>query len=137
MEDIKGFFIKLLVIITIIVIPVSILATLTEWFVNAIKWIVFIDNAETGLPMIAEYIIKGIVEAIILAIAGILGIKEKNPIIAVVTIIFGFILCVIFYFIAKYIIWILIALTIVLLAIIIYYIIKNKRSDKDAVQYSN
>ena len=129
MDRIKGTLISILIIFFIIIIPVGVINGFFDFIVNAAKWIVFIDNAETGLPMIAEMIIKGVVEGLVVLILGYIGIKEKNPIVAIMSIIVGFVACVIIYWIAKYIIWILIGLLIVI-AYVIYLLIK-KYKDKN------
>ena len=130
MDRIKGTLILLLIIFLLIIIPVGVINGFFDFIVNAVKWIVFIDNAETGLPMIAEMIIKGVVEGLVVLILGYIGIKEKNPIVAIMGIIIGFVACVIIYWIAKYIIWILIGLLLIVIAYVIYLLIK-KHKDKN------
>ena len=130
MDRIKGTLISILIIFLIIIIPVGVINGFFDFIVNAVKWIVFIDNAETGLPMIAEMIIKGVVEGLVVLILGYIGIKEKNPIVAVMCIIIGFVACVIIYWIAKYILWILIGLLLIVIAYVIYLLIK-KHKDKN------
>lgn len=130
MDRIKETLISILIIFLIIIIPVGVINGFFNFIVNAIKWIVFIDNAETELPMIAEMIIKGVVEGLVVLILGYVGIKEKNPIVAIMGIIIGFVACVIIYWIAKYIIWILIGLLLIVIAYVIYLLIK-KHKDKN------
>ena len=130
MDRIKGTLISILIIFLIIIIPVGVINGFFDFIVDAIKWIVFIDNAETELPMIAEMIIKGVVEGLVVLILGYIGIKEKNPIVAIMSIFVGFVACVIIYWIAKYIIWILIGLLLIVIAYVIYLLIK-KHKDKN------
>lgn len=130
MDRIKGTLISLLIIFLLIIIPVGVINGFFDFIVNAVKWIVFIDNAETGLPMIAEMIIKGVVEGLVVLILGYIGIKEKNPIVAIMGIIIGFVACVIIYWIAKYIIWILIGLLLIVIAYVIYLLIKKHKDKK-------
>ena len=130
MDRIKETLISILIIFLIIIIPVGVINGFFNFIVNAVKWIVFIDNAETELPMIAEMIIKGVVEGLVVLILGYVGIKEKNPIVAIMGIIIGFVACVIIYWIAKYIIWILIGLLLIVIAYVIYLLIK-KHKDKN------
>lgn len=130
MDRIKGTLISILIIFLIIIVPVGVINGFFDFIVNAVKWIVFIDNAETGLPMIVEMIIKGVVEGLVVLILGYIGIKEKNPIVAIMSIIVGFVACVIIYWIAKYIIWILIGLLLIVIAYVIYLLIK-KHKDKN------
>ena len=130
MDRIKGTLISILIIFLVIIIPVGVINGFFDFIVNAVKWIVFIDNAETGLPMIAEMIIKGVVEGLVVLILGYIGIKEKNPIVAIMSIIVGFVACVIIYWIAKYILWILIGLLLIVITYVIYLLIK-KHKDKN------
>ena len=80
--------------------------------------------------MLAEKIIKGVVEGLVVLILGYIGIKEKNPIVTIMTFIVGFVACVIIYWIAKYIIWVLIGLLLIVIAYVIYLLIK-KHKDKN------
>lgn len=130
MDRIKGTLISILIFFLIIIIPVGVINGFFDFIVNAVKWIVFIDNAGTGLPMIAEMIIKGVVEGLVVLILGYIGIKEKNPIVAIMSIIVGFVACVIIYWIAKYIVWILIGLVLIVITYVIYLLIK-KHKDKN------
>lgn len=134
MDRIKGTLISILIIFLIIIIPVGVINGFFDFIINAVKWIVFIDNAETGLPMIAEMIIKGVVEGLVVLILGYIGIKEKNPIATIMSIIVGFVACVIIYWIAKYIIWILIGLLLIVIAYVIYLLIKNHKDKNKLIK---
>lgn len=103
---------------------------ITDWFTKAIKWVVFIDNAETGLPWQAEIVVKSAIETIIAGIAACLGISKKNPLVSMVAIIIGFAACIGFYFVAKHWPWILGALAVSLVVAIVYVIIKSRLSNK-------
>lgn len=137
MDSVKEKLIGFLIIVAIIVIPVSLLATLTNWFVDAIKWIVFIDNTETGLPMWAEMLVKGIIEGLTILIAGYIGIKEKSLTVLIAGIVFSFAACVAIYFIAKYIIWILIGLLLIVIVYIVYKVIRNNQEKNNKGELSN
>lgn len=133
MDKIKSVLISIIVIAVIILVPTSIFTDFFKFIGEAIKWVVFIDNKETGLPFIAEIFIKGIIEGIIVLIASCYGIKERNLIVSLIIIIAGFIACVAFYFICEYIIWILVILAVIIILIIsinilVYY--KNKSNNK-------
>ena len=134
MDRIKGILIGLLVILLIIVIPVGIVNDFFNFIFNAIKWIVFIDNAETGLPYWSEVLIKGAIEVIILGFAAALGISNKNPFISIAVIIIGFVACIIFYWIAQYIVWIMIALLLLVTAYSIYLIVIKNKDKKEKVK---
>ena len=130
MESIKSKLIAILIIAAFIIVPTSLLANFTNWFLDAIKWIIFIDNAEIGLPYWSEVFIKGAIEVIILGFAAVSGISNKNPFISILVIVLGFIACIIIYWIAEYIVWIMIALLLLATAYSIYLIItKNKNSE--------
>ena len=137
MEDIKSTLIKIAVILLLIIIPVSLLSTFFTWFGNAIKWIVFIDNAETGLPMTAEIIIKGICEAIVASIAVVLGISKKNPFVTILSIIVSFLVCVGIYAICKYIVWIVAILAVLLAFYLIFMILRVKKEKKQEIMGSS
>jgi len=134
MESVKSKLIGILIISAIIIIPTSLLATLTNWFVDAIKWVVFIDNAETGLPYWSEVLIKGAIEVIILGFAAVLGISNKNPFISITVIVIGFVACIIFYWIAQYIVWIMIALLLLATAYCTYLIVIKNKDKKEKVK---
>ncbi len=130
MEDIKNTFLKIAVIVLILVIPISLFSAALEWTLNAIKWIVFIDNAETGLSQSAETIIKAICEAIITAIAVGLGISQKNPFVSILAILVGFLACIGIYAICKYIVWIVVGLAVLFACFLAFSIIRAKREKK-------
>ena len=134
MKSIKDKLIGILIIAVIIIIPTSLLSTLTNWFVDAIKWVVFIDNAETGLPFWCEILIKGIIEAIIVGIASVSGISNKNPFVSILVIVLGFVACIIIYWIAEYIVWIMIALLLLAIAYSIYLIVIKNKYKKEKVK---
>lgn len=136
MDKIKEVLIGILLIVLIVIIPVGVFTNFFNFIADAIKWIFFFDNAETGLPIWTEMFVKGIIEGLVLLIAGYAGIKEKNPLVSIITIIIGFMACIIIYWLAKYI---LIVLGILLGLIIVYvcYLIisrqKNKTNDEGDV----
>lgn len=134
MSKIKGIFYALVAIVIILIVPSSFFSNVINWLFKAIKWILFIDNAETGLPFEAEIIIKGVVEGLVVLILGYIGIKEKNPIGSIMSIIVGFVACVIIYWIAKYIIWILIGLLLIVIAYVIYLLIKNHKDKNKLIK---
>ena len=114
----------------VIIVPIAVFTNLIEWFFKAIKWVVFIDNAETGLPWQTEILVKGIVEGIITIFSLGVGINKKNPWVIILSIILGFLACVAIYAICKYIIWILLALVFFLTGFVISIIIKKKDNEK-------
>ncbi len=130
MESIKSKLIAILIIAAFVIIPTSLLANFTNWFLDAIKWIIFVDNAETGLPYWSEILIKGAIEVIIIGFSVVLGISSKNLFISVASIVLGFIACIIIYWIAEYIVWIMIAVLLIATAYMIYIIIKNNKVKK-------
>ena len=127
----KGILIGLGIIILMLLGFFSFISEFIKWLAEAVKWIVFIDNAETGLPVKAEMIIKGITEGIVASIGLFFGIKEKSPIIIITSIIIGFAVCLIIYAICKYIIVIMIVLLVILALLIIFNIIKKRKKNKD------
>ena len=104
MGKVKGILIGLVVIILILFGFFSLISDFVKWLCDAVKWIIFIDNAETGLSLQAEMIIKGIIESIIIGIGLFLGISQKSPIITICSIVIGFLACLLIYAICKYII---------------------------------
>lgn len=131
MDKIKGTLLGLLVIVVIIIIPVGIINEFFTFLANACKWIVFVDNAETGLPMLAEIFVKAIIEAIVIAIMVLIGVNEKNPITTILSIVLGFAACVLFYWIAKYIFLILCIVTFILVGYIMFTKIRKKKNNED------
>lgn len=127
MERIKSTFLAIVIIALIVILPVGLFTTFFTWLMDAIKWVVFVDNAETGLPMAAEIIIKGICESIVLSIAVGLGISKNNPFISIASIIVGFIVCIAIYAICKYIVWIALAIGLLVVGLVIFAVIRNKR----------
>lgn len=123
----KKALLTILIIAIILIIPAGLISNVLNWILDAIKWIIFIDNAETGLPMIAEMIIKGICEAIIVAFAATAGISSKSPWVSVLSIVVGFAVCVLIYAICKYIIWILSALALLLGVFIFISVLHSKK----------
>lgn len=127
MDDLKRLLLRIIFILFILGGGLALAINIFKYFIDALKWIVFIDNAETGLPWQWEIVIKGIVEAIVVGIATCFGISKNNPFISIFIIILGFVCCIFFYYIAKYIIWILVALAIILAATITYTIIQKQK----------
>ena len=127
MDRIKGILIGILIMFLIIIIPVGVVNDFFNFIADAIKWTVFIDNAETGLPMYAEMLIKGIVEGLIVLILGYIGLKEKNPITIIISVILAFVTCVIIYWLAKYIFVILCILLGLIIMYVCYLIINNNK----------
>lgn len=130
-DRIKGIFWWLVIIAIIIIVPVSLFTDFFNLLGNAIKWVFFIDNAETGLPLWGEYLVKGIVEGVIGCVAIALWISEKNPLITIIGIIVGFIVCTILYFIATYFVWILVGICALVVATITFIIIRGKIRKKN------
>ena len=132
MDDIKDFLVK---IIIVILVAAGVLTFLLNAFVGllyAVRWVVFIDNAETGLSFYSETLVKGIIEGVIGIISLTLGISKKNPFVTIVSIIVGFVVCVILYFIKQYILWILVTLLILICRYITYLLItKNNEKKKN------
>lgn len=137
MEDIKSKLVGIVVIIILLVLAItgvgSLLTNALGWLLEAIKWIVFIDNAETGLPMTAEIIIKGICEAIVASIAVALGISKKNPFVTILSIIVSFLVCVGIYAICKYIVWIVAILAVLLAFYLTFSILRIKKEKKKEI----
>jgi len=131
MNNAKRIILGLIVIIAIIIIPTNLISNSIKWIGNAIKWVVFIDNAGTGLPILAEKMIKGLCEAIIAAFALMFGISQKNPWIIAISIIVGFMVCIAIYAICKYIIIIFIVLALLLILYILSSIIVEKRKRRE------
>ena len=130
MGKVKGILIGLVVIILILFGFFSLISDFVKWLCDAVKWIIFIDNAETGLSLQAEMIIKGIIESIIIGIGLFLGISQKSPIITICSIVIGFLACLLIYAICKYIVVILIIAIILLGLFIALNIIRNKKKNK-------
>ena len=91
----------------------------------------FVDNAETGLPMLAEIFVKAIIEAIVIFIMVLIGVNEKNPITTILSIVLGFAACVLFYWIAKYIFLILCIVTFILVGYIMFTKIRKKKNNEN------
>ena len=127
MDDLKNALIRLGIIIFIIAGGLTILGNLFNDFFKAICWVVSFDFKDTGLPYIEETIVKGIIELLILALAGYLGISKKNPFVALGTILIGYAVCVVIYFIKQYILWIMIGVLVLVVAYIVYQIVSSKK----------
>ena len=113
------------------------IAVIFEKFLEFIKWLVFLDNAETGLPLVAEIIIKGIAGTISFTLVGIifksLGLFDSNLMkfaYAVISIVVGAVLCSFVYWLINYWIIILILLSTILTILIVLTIYINKRKEK-------
>ena len=113
------------------------IAVIFEKFLEFIKWLVFLDNAETGLPLVAEIIIKGIAGTISFTLVGIifksLGLFDSNLMkfaYAVISIVVGAVLCSFVYWLINYWIIILIVLSTILTILIVLTIYINKRKEK-------
>ena len=130
MGKVKGILIGLVVIVLILFGFFSFISDFIKWLCDAVKWIVFVDNAETGLSLQAEMIIKGIIEAIIIGIGLFIGISEKSPIITICSIVIGFLACLLIYAICKYIVIILVVAIILLGLFITFNILKNRKKNK-------
>ena len=130
MDGIRKNLLIIVAIILIILIPVSLISTVFLWFCDALKWIVFMDNAETGLPLIAEIIVKAICESVICAVAFLLGISRKNPLVLIISIIVGFLVCIGIYFICKYIVWIVACLSVILVGYLVYLFVRTKKKQQ-------
>ncbi len=130
MEKVKGVLIGLVIIVLILLGFFSLITDFIKWLCEAITWIIFIDNAETGLSLQAELIIKGLIEAIIIGIGLFLGISQKSPIITICSIVIGFFVCILIYAICKYIVAIMIIAIILLGLFITFKIIRNKKKNK-------
>ena len=94
---------------------------------------VFIDNAETGLPMWAEILVKGIVEICVGGISVSFGLSKENPIIMIISIVLGLGFCLVCYWMATYIIWILLIVLLLAFVAIILFIIHKKKDKKEDV----
>ena len=130
MGKVKGILMSLVVLVLILFGFFSLISGFIKWLCDAVKWIVFIDNAETGLSLQAEMIIKGVIEAIIIGIGLFIGISEKSPIITICSIVIGFFACILIYSICKYIVVILIIAIILLGLFIALNILKSKKKNK-------
>jgi len=126
-----------------IVIGISILCFLPqiafafEKFMDFVKWLVFLDNVETGLPLVAELFIKGIAGTISFTLVGIIfnffGLFDSNLMkfaYAVISIIIGAVLCSFVYWLINYWVIILIVLSIILISLILLIIYIKKRKEK-------
>lgn len=118
---------KYLVIVVLILAFPSVFIFAFEQMVDAIRWIVFMDNAETGLPLIAEIIVKAICETVVCAVAILVGVSRKNPLVSVISIIVGFLVCIGIYFICKYIVWIVACLSVILVGYLVYLFVRAKK----------
>ena len=87
------------------------------------------DNAETGLPLIAEIIVKAICEMVVCFAAILVGVSRKNPLVSVVSIIVGFLVCIGIYFICKYIVWIVACLSVILVGYLVYLFVRAKKKE--------
>lgn len=130
MDGIRKNLLIIVAIILIILIPVSLISTVFLWFCDALKWIVFMDNAETGLPLIAEIIVKAICEMVVCAVAILLGISSNNKFVKVVSIVVGFLVCIGIYFICKYIVWIVACLSVILVGYLVYLFVRTKKKQQ-------
>ena len=108
-----------------------------EKFMDFVKWLVFLDNAETGLPLVAELFIKGIAGTISFTLVGIifnfLGLFDSNLMkfaYAVISILIGAVLCSFVYWLINYWVIILIVLSIILISLILLIIYIKKRKEK-------
>ncbi|MBO4522159.1 MAG: hypothetical protein J5703_03115 [Methanomicrobium sp.] len=88
------------------------------------------DNAETGLPLIAEIIVKAICEMVVCAVAILLGISSNNKFVKVVSIVVGFLVCIGIYFICKYIVWIVACLSVILVGYLVYLFVRTKKKQQ-------
>ena len=127
MNNIKRLIFRIVLILFILCGGLTLVINFFNYYVDTLKWILFIDNAETGLSLQWEMVVKGLMEAVILGIAVCFGISKNNLFISVLVIILGFACCTFFYYTAKYIIWILVALVIILAATITYTIIQKRK----------
>lgn len=130
MGEVKDKLIGLGIIIFIICGGLSLLFWLFSELFNAFLWAVYFDNAETGLPMVAEIIVKAIVEISIGAILTCVGISKAHPLVKVLVMILGFFTCLACYWIAAYIIWIMIGALLLASGIIILFVIQKKKNKK-------
>lgn len=121
---------KYLVIVVLILAFPSVFFFAFEQIVDAIRWIVFMDNAETGLPLIAEIIVKAICEMVVCAVAILLGISSNNKFVKVVSIVVGFLVCIGIYFICKYIVWIVACLSVILVGYLVYLFVRTKKKQQ-------
>ena len=128
MDEIKDKFIGLIVILFIIFGGLTALFCFFSELFNALLWVIFVDNAETGLPMWAEILVKGIVEVCVVTIAVSVGLSKSNPIVMIISIVSGFGICLACYWIATYIIWIMIGLAISGSSVITFFIIHKKKN---------
>lgn len=136
MGEVKDKLIGLGIIIFIICGGLSLLFWLFSELFNAFLWAVYFDNAETGLPMVAEIIVKVIVEISIGSILTCVGLSKTNPIVKVLVMILGFFACLACYWIATYIIWIMIGALLLAAGVITLLVIqkkKNKNVKKESV----
>lgn len=132
MDDIKDFLVKIIIAILVAAGVLTFLLNVFAGLLYAVRWVVFIDNVETGLSFYSETLVKGIIEGVIGIISLTLGISKKNPFVTIVSIIVGFVVCVILYFIKQYILWILFTLLILICLYLIYLLItKNNEKKKN------
>ena len=129
MDDIKDFLVKIIIAILVAAGVLTFLLNVFAGLLYAVRWVVFIDNAETGLSFYSETLVKGIIEGVIGIISLTLGISKKNPFVTIVSIIVGFVVCVILYFIKQYILWILVTL-LILICLYITYLLITKNNEK-------
>lgn len=138
MKDIKSMVIRLAILLVILAGGFSILINVFDVIVKAVLWILFIENAETGLSFYSETIVKAIVEGLVLLFAGALGISKKNPFVSFVTFFLGFIMCVCLYFIKQYIFWIMLFMFVALLGLTSYLLVrKSKENRRKAINKTN
>ncbi len=127
MNKIKSIIVGFLIIIFMLTSGPTLVAKFSNYFFKAIKWVVLIDNAETGLSWQWEMLVKVLVESIIMGIATGFGLSRDNPILTIISIVLGFTACMLTYFVAKYILWILSFLGVIILGIVAYFIVRKIR----------
>ena len=130
MDEVKDKLIGLGIILFIVVGGMSLLFCFFSELFKSFLWLVYVDNAETGLPMWAEILVKVIVETLVIAILTGIGLSQKKPIVKGIVIVAGFCSCFALYWIAEYIIWILVGLLTIVIGYIVYKCIKKHKNKK-------
>lgn len=118
--------IALVFVVLILAFP-SLFIFALDQIIDAFRWIVFMDNAETGLPLVAEIIVKAVCESVVVVAAVVAGFSSKNPVVKIVSIAFGFLVCIGIYAICKYIVWIAAILSALAIGYLVYWIVRKKK----------
>ncbi len=126
MQEIKRFFIGIILAIFVLAGGLTLLVKAGEFLIKAALWLVYIDNSETGLPFIAEIIIKAICETCVVGLCSSVFIIKNKELLKILSIPLGFLTCIGIYAICKYII-IICSVLVLTMFVVIVLLINNKK----------